>query len=202
MIENYTMTSISTTPTLALILGGARSGKSTFAEQLAVSAHARVTYLASAQAFDDEMRARIAKHQAERPAHWRTVECPYDPAGALRAHAGETDCFLLDCLTLLVSNLLLRDETAPDAPVHEAIADLLTAQRESGACLICVSNEVGLGLVPDNPLGRRYRDLLGRVNQQVAAAADQVYFLVAGIPLEVKSLACSPFTRKECPSHE
>jgi adenosylcobinamide kinase/adenosylcobinamide-phosphate guanylyltransferase len=177
-------------PQLTLILGGARSGKSTFAERLATRAP-RVTYLATAQALDAEMASRIAVHQADRPAHWQTVECPLDPATALRTHAAATDCFLLDCITLLVSNLLLVDELCADARVSCATDALLTAYREAGASLILVSNEVGLGLVPEYPLGRHYRDLLGRVNRRLAQAADAVYFLVAGLPLDVKALAPS-----------
>jgi len=168
-----------------LILGGARSGKSTFAEKLGRQ-YPRVTYLATAQAFDDEMTERIAKHQSERPTHWNTVECPFDPASAIRAARNETDCYLLDCITLLVSNLLLANESAAEETTYSAVDNLISAFRETQADLILVSNEVGLGLVPDNPLGRCYRDLLGRVNQQLAAQADTVYFLIAGLPMKVK----------------
>lgn len=177
---------------LILVLGGARSGKSTFAERLATS-FTRVTYLATAQAFDEEMRERIAKHQFDRPAHWNTVECPFDPASALQQHASETDCFLLDCLTLYTTNLMLQDESAADDAVLKRIDELLVAARLTPATTVMVSNDVGLGLVPEYPLGRRFRDLLGRVNQRVAAQADAVYFLIAGIPLDIKALACSPF---------
>jgi len=179
---------------LILILGGARSGKSTFAERLAAQRGTQITYLATATPGDDEMAERIAKHQAERSLAWRTVECPTDPAAAIRAHAHETDCFLLDCATLLVSNLLVSDEDTGEETVRRALDALLTAYREAGTDLLIVSNEVGLGLVPEYPLGRLYRDVLGRFNQQVAAAADAVYFLVAGLPLELKSLVCSPLT--------
>ncbi len=143
------------------------------------------------------MTARIAKHRADRPAHWRTTECPQDPATAIRAHAGETDCYLLDCLTLLVSNLLLSEALSDEEIIRRATDDVLTAYRETGADLILVSNEVGLGLVPEYPLGRRYRDLLGKVNQRLAAQADAVYYLVAGLPLDVKALACTPFSVEE-----
>lgn len=177
---------------LVLVLGGARSGKSTFAEQLAATRGPRITYLATAQACDAEMTARIAKHRADRPAAWRTVECPLDPAATIRAHADDTDCFVLDCLTLLVSNLLLADATSGEAHVQRALDDVLAAFREAKADLILVSNEVGLGLVPAYPLGREYRDVLGRVNQQLAAVADATYFLIAGLPLELNALACSP----------
>jgi adenosylcobinamide kinase/adenosylcobinamide-phosphate guanylyltransferase len=189
------MTTNSQRTRLTLVLGGARSGKSTFAERLAAKS-TRVTYLATAQAFDDEMRARIAKHQADRPAHWLTAECPYQPSAALREQAAQTDCFLLDCLTLLVSNLLLTHEADPVPAVETEINALLAAYRDSDASLILVSNEVGLGLVPDNALGRQYRDLLGRVNQRIAAQADVVYFLVAGLPIDVKALSRSQFPQE------
>ena len=181
-------------PQLILILGGARSGKSTFAERLAAQRGTRITYLATATPDDDEMAERIAKHQAERSLAWRTVECPLDPAVAIRAHAHETDCFLLDCATLLVSNLLVTGNSPGEETVRRALDALLTAYHEAGTDLLIVSNEVGLGLVPEYPLGRLYRDVLGRFNQQAAAAADAVYFLIAGLPLELKSLACSPLT--------
>ena len=177
---------------LVLILGGARSGKSTFAERQAAAHGGRVTYLATAQAYDDEMAARIAKHRAARPADWRTVECPLDPAAAIRAHAADTDCFLLDCITLLVSNLLLSDAESGAETVQRALDALLAACREAETASIFVSNEVGLGLVPEYPLGRLYRDVLGRANQQLAAAADAAYYLVAGLPLDLKALAGPP----------
>jgi adenosylcobinamide kinase/adenosylcobinamide-phosphate guanylyltransferase len=189
-------TLLPTASQLILVLGGARSGKSTFAEQLAAT-FPRVTYLATAQAFDEEMRTRIAKHQADRPRNWHTVECPLDPATVLREKAGETDCFLLDCLTLLTSNLLLRNENETDEVILTYIAGLLSAAREAQATTVMVSNDVGLGLVPDNALGRRFRDLLGRVNQRVATHADAVYFLIAGLPINIKALACSPFSTAE-----
>jgi len=179
------------TPQLILILGGARSGKSTFAERLAAGRGARITYLATATPGDEEMADRIARHRAERAPDWRTVECPSDPAAAIRAHAAETDCFLLDCATLLVSNLLVAEDSAGEASVRCALDAMLAAYCEAGTDLIIVSNEVGLGLVPEYPLGRLYRDALGRFNQRAAAAADAVYFLVAGLPLELKALACT-----------
>lgn len=177
---------------LILILGGARSGKSSYAERLASARGPRVTYLATAQALDEDMTARIAKHRAERPATWQTLECPLDPAAALRHAAETTDCFLLDCMTLLVSNLLLVDEASAERNVQCALDALLAAYHEAEADLILVSNEVGLGLVPEYVLGRRYRDLLGKANQRLAAVADAVYLLVAGLPVDVKRLADPP----------
>jgi adenosylcobinamide kinase/adenosylcobinamide-phosphate guanylyltransferase len=174
---------------MTLILGGARSGKSTYGEQLATAHGGRITYLATCQPYDDEMVARIAKHRAERPDTWRTVECPYDPAAAIRAHAADSDCFLLDCLTLLVSNLVIMEEATAEERVQAAIDDLVRACGETNTPLIMVSNEVGLGLVPEYPLGRLYRDILGRANQRLAAVADPVWFLIAGLPINVKALA-------------
>lgn len=182
-------TQAQTTSKITLILGGARSGKSTFAEQLATKQRGRITYLATAQALDEEMQARIAQHRAVRSATWTTVECPYDVAAAIRATAATTDCFLLDCLTLYVSNLLLVDEAKADVTVPCAIEEILSAITETNATLVIVSNEVGLGLVPEYAISRQYRDLLGKANQRIARQAAAVYFLVAGLPIDIKALA-------------
>ena len=172
------------TPKLILILGGARAGKSTFALRLA-NEHAgegSVTFVATAQALDDEMAQRIARHREERPAHWSTIEEPYAIDRAL-IQARDSSVVLIDCLTLFVSNWLLRSE---DSRPQETTESFLAAMRFQTQTVICVSNEVGLGLVPETPLGRTFRDLLGRVNQQFAEAADEVYLLVAGLPLRLK----------------
>ncbi len=176
------------TKELILILGGARSGKSSHAEKLALElAGPDVLYIATAQAFDDEMRSRIAAHRAARPTGWRTLEAP-----SLRTAAiGLPRVVLLDCLTLLASNAILALGDTPSAQEAEAAVDaevsaLLAAYREGDATWIVVSNEVGLGLVPPYPLGRIYRDALGRANQCLAAAADRVLFMVAGLPLTIK----------------
>lgn len=177
---------------LILILGGARSGKSNFAQALAEKLGRQVTFLATAQAGDEEMRRRIEAHRLARPAHWRTIEAPRRVAEALEAEAGRAEVVLLDCMALLIANLLL--EGGEDATEEEAcslataeVAALLKAFARGAADLIVVSNEVGLGVVPPYPLGRVYRDLLGRINQTLAAAADQVYWLVAGLPVEIKA---------------
>ncbi len=180
------------TPQLILILGGARSGKSTHAEKLALELGGPdVLYVATAQAFDDEMRARIAAHRAERPAGWRTLEAPSLIAAPLVEAIGPARVVLLDCMTLLASNALLVAGDEPstqegDAAVAAEVAALLAAYRAGQTAWIVVSNEVGLGLVPPYPLGRVYRDTLGHANQTLAAAADQVLFMVAGLPLRVK----------------
>ena len=189
-------------PRLILLLGGARSGKSAYGETLAtqLAADAPVTYVATATASDDEMRARIARHRASRPAHWLTIEEPLNPAAALRATTSPVA--LLDCVTLLVANLLLdgasEDDFEQEGPTSEAearvdraIGDLLDAWRSHPTTLILISNEVGMGLVPSYPLGRVYRDCLGRVNARLAAAADTTLLLVAGLPIELKALAAA-----------
>jgi adenosylcobinamide kinase/adenosylcobinamide-phosphate guanylyltransferase len=180
------------TKELILILGGARSGKSTYAQNMALELGGPdVLYLATAQAFDDEMRARIAAHRAERPAGWRTLEAPSLHAAPLAEAAGPARGVLLDCLTLLASNavLALGDEPTArqaEAAVEVEVSALLSAYRAGSATWIVVSNEVGMGLVPPYPLGRAYRDALGHANQRLAAAADRVLLMVAGLPLTVK----------------
>jgi adenosylcobinamide kinase/adenosylcobinamide-phosphate guanylyltransferase len=190
---------------LVVVLGGARSGKSAFAQSLTaqLAGERPVIYLATAQGHDDEMRARIAGHRAERPAHWLTLEEPLDPGAALAAlgETGGAGAVVLDCVTLLVSNLLLQD-TSLDAPgsqdadraearVGEVIDALLAEYLRHTWSLVLVTNEVGMGLVPPYPLGRQFRDILGRVNARLAQAADTVVFLVAGLPVELKALAAA-----------
>jgi adenosylcobinamide kinase/adenosylcobinamide-phosphate guanylyltransferase len=167
---------------VTLVLGGARSGKTRYALAEAERGEGALTYVATAQAFDDEMAQRIAQHQAERSGRWRTLEAPLDLAGAL-ASAGRGPV-LVDCLTLWLSNLM--HEAQGDEAVQEGrIAALLTALGEAGE-VVLVSNEVGWGIVPDNALARRFRDEAGRLHQRVAAVADRVVLVVAGLPLSLK----------------
>jgi adenosylcobinamide kinase / adenosylcobinamide-phosphate guanylyltransferase len=168
-------------PAVTLVLGGARSGKSGYAERLVASAAARATYCATAEAKDEEMRARIAAHRARRGANWRTVEAPLALAEALAAAPPGDYPILVDCLTLWLSNLLCAGR-----PVEPEWAALLAALRRASGPVVLVANEVGMGLVPDNPLGRRFRDLAGRLNQEIAAFADRVVFVAAGLPLVLK----------------
>ena len=168
-------------PTVTLVLGGARSGKSRYAERLVEDAARGGTYCATAEAGDAEMAERIAAHRARRGPFWRTVEAPLDLALAIAVHA-EPECpILVDCLTLWLSNLLL----AGKQPDEEAGA-LCSALREAAGAVVVVSNEVGMGLVPETPLGRTFRDAAGRLNQDVAALADRVVFVAAGLPLVLK----------------
>lgn len=174
---------------LTLILGGARSGKSDFAQRLARERGGDdVLFVATAEARDDEMRARIAAHRAARPAAWQTLQVPRDIARALES-VTRARVIVVDCVTLWTSNVLLADETCANAKMMREVDALLAWYRANDATLILVSNEVGLGLVPDNALGRAYRDLLGTVNKTLAQYADEVFFLVAGLPLEIKSRA-------------
>jgi adenosyl cobinamide kinase/adenosyl cobinamide phosphate guanylyltransferase len=175
---------------IILILGGARAGKSDFALDLAAEIEAtdqgRVCFVATAEALDDEMRDRIARHRSERPPRWTTVEEPIRLDAAL-AQASDASVVVVDCITLLVSNWLLRPQGHAGEELTECIARALELAAANNQVLIIVSNEVGLGLVPDTPLGRQFRDALGRINQRLAQAADSVYLLVAGIPIRIKA---------------
>jgi len=192
---------------LLLILGGARSGKSAYAQRLAQElGEDDVLFVATAEAWDEDMAQRIARHQQERPVAWRTLETPRQVAQALAPHVHDTAVVLVDCLTLLVSNTLLHCGASPDpavaeAAVQEEIAALVQTCQTTAATCIVVSNEVGLGLVPDNLLGRLYRDLLGRANQALAARAEAVYFMVAGLPVDVKALASPALRQSPGPYH-
>jgi adenosylcobinamide kinase/adenosylcobinamide-phosphate guanylyltransferase len=185
-------------PELILILGGARAGKSAYAEQLVRDYGSHVLYVATAEAKDEEMRVRVEAHQAGRPATWTTLEAPVNVGQALLHALPVADVVLLDCITLLVTNVVLahggeavenmahQHEAAIQAAVTAEIDSLLAAQQQLGLPMVAVSNEVGMGLVPPYPLGRLYRDVLGRANQRLAAAADRVYLLVAGLPMSLK----------------
>ncbi len=228
---------------LILVTGGARSGKSAYAErlaaQLAEPRGGRVTYIATSQTYDEEMTQRVSAHQASRPGTWTTLECPVEAAAAVRAaavgtggrgagaagSAGAPTVILLDCVTLWVTNLLFSggafggsepppdgynydkdllpaaEERAAAARVTAAVTDLVAAVAETGVTLVAVTNEVGLGVVPEFPLARLYRDQLGWANQRLARDADGLYLLVSGYPLDVKALAAgSPAAASFTPS--
>ncbi|WEJ99706.1 MAG: bifunctional adenosylcobinamide kinase/adenosylcobinamide-phosphate guanylyltransferase [Candidatus Sphingomonas phytovorans] len=163
------------------VLGGARSGKSRHAQAAAESLGGDLVFIATAQAFDAEMTAKIARHRADRGPRWRTVEASIDLAGAIEAAGVAGTVLLVDCLTLWASNLLLAGEDG-----QSRTDALLSAIALSPARIILVSNEVGLGIVPDNALARRFRDLAGEINQRVAAAVDTVDLAVAGLTLRLK----------------
>ena len=170
------------TERVTLVLGGARSGKSRRAQALAEAASVdRRVFIATAQAFDAEMRERIDRHRADRDGRWRTVEAPVDLAAAIALADAPDALLLVDCLTLWTSNLLLADH--PLDPALDALCDTLASVRGR---VVLVSNEVGWGIVPDNALARRFRDWAGIVNQRVAAAAGRVELVVAGLPVVLK----------------
>ncbi|MBO9739291.1 bifunctional adenosylcobinamide kinase/adenosylcobinamide-phosphate guanylyltransferase [Xanthomonas axonopodis pv. begoniae] len=170
-----------------LILGGARSGKSALAERIAAASGRAVTYLATAQAFDEEMHRRIAHHRSQRPAHWQCVEEPIALAASLQAHAAPDRCVLVDCLTLWLSNLLGHPET--DVFARERDALLATLPQLPGQILL-VSNEVGQGIVPMGELTRRFVDEAGWLHQALALQCERVVWVVAGLPMVLKESAC------------
>lgn len=178
-----------------LIFGGARSGKSRYAEQLAHDSGKKVCYIATASAGDDEMARRIAHHQTRRPAHWQTVECDLALADPLRQHATANTCLLVDCLTMWLTNLLFAGRGAAQAEAGEAldcallrgeIDRLLATLPTLPGEVILVSNEVGWSIVPANPLARVFTDEQGRLNQRVAKVCDDVVLVAAGLPLQLK----------------
>ena len=180
---------------LILVLGGARSGKSRFAQQLAERIGGdNVLFVATAEAGDSEMERRISIHRQTRPATWLTVEQPVNVAATLEELPQRHEVVLVDCLTLLVSNLMLSCGDSPDPDEAERVArhelnQLMSFLAERPGTAIVISGEVGLGLVPENALGRLYRDLLGWANQMVANQADATYLMVAGLAVDIRSLS-------------
>lgn len=169
-----------TLPKLSIILGGARSGKSAFAERLVESFGLQKTYIATAQAFDDEMRVKISQHQVDRGDGWTTIEAPLDLKPAL-LDLPDNSIVLIDCLTLWLSNHILADNDI-DAETKVLLATL----DQISAPVVCVSNEVGMGLVPETALGRQFRDAQGRLNQNIAKQSDLAVFIAAGLPMVLK----------------
>ncbi len=176
-------------PRHILITGGVRSGKSKFAEIFAKELGGRVIYLATAQALDAEMEERINKHREHRPVDWTTIEEPLEVVPVIAGFQNGTT-ILLDCLTLFLSNLLFKYDDLPvdrqEQAIDAQIADLTKAVNQSSANIIIVSNEIGWGLVPENALARRFRDLAGSANQRMAAVSDEVYLMVSGLPVRIK----------------
>ncbi len=178
-----------------LIIGGARSGKSHFAQQLALKLGGPVLFVATAEASDEEMRQRIEQHRRARPAGWRTLETKIHIGRQILEKIGGARTVIIDCITLLINNIFLEcsdpGSEQIDAPLVEQevkteLDELLDGINQANATFIIVTNEVGLGLVPANSLGRLYRDLLGRANQTLAQRADEVYLMVAGLALMIK----------------
>jgi adenosylcobinamide kinase/adenosylcobinamide-phosphate guanylyltransferase len=167
-----------------LITGGARSSKSQFAQKLAVEAGGRVLFIATAEAKDEDMRLRIEAHRKTRPKGWKTLEAPLGVSEIVGQHVGEAQVVVIDCITMLVANIMLQGRG--EEPVLKEIESLVNRMDKPEATFILVTNEVGLGLVPDNELGRRYRDCLSRANQILARHADEVYLMVVGIPVRLK----------------
>ncbi|MDD5595304.1 MAG: bifunctional adenosylcobinamide kinase/adenosylcobinamide-phosphate guanylyltransferase [Candidatus Omnitrophica bacterium] len=168
---------------ITFILGGARSGKSTFALELAKK-YRQVAFIATCQGLDKEMQQRIKAHQSSRPGHWQTFEEPKEIMRALGKIRNNFPCIIIDCLTLLVSNLVLSG--ASHDSIENNIKKVLQQLKKFKGRVIIVSNEVGLGIVPRNKLGRNFRDIAGRVNQFMAVNSDEVFFLISGIPTKIK----------------
>lgn len=180
---------------IILLLGGARSGKSSYAQELAKTITDKVLFVATAAAGDEDMRLRIKKHQQSRPAAWRTLEAATHIGDAIDSQIQDAELVIIDCITLLIGNIFglhaekefeTIDDTVLEKQVISEITELQECLKNNQASFIIVSNEVGLGIVPDNRMGRLYRDILGRANQMLARSADEVYLMVAGIPLRVK----------------
>ncbi len=179
------------TKRLIFLLGGARSGKSQYAADWGREHGQNVLFVATAQALDDEMREKIAYHQSQRPAHWRTLEAPLNVGDAIQQTLAGQDTVIVDCLTLLAANVLLSlpedcNQDEANRRVLDEIEGLLRAYERSQAAWLIVSNEVGMGVVPPTRLGRLFRDALGSANQRVALAAAEVLLFVAGLPWKLK----------------
>lgn len=169
---------------IIFILGGARSGKSAYALRVAGETAKRVAFIATCQPKDCEMKKRITLHKNSRPCHWKTFEEPQDPVLLLKKIGSKFDYIVIDCLTLMVSNLMLKG--LKEAVIERKINKLLDVLNKIKAQSVIVSNDVGLGIVPENKLARDFRDITGRVNQLVAKESDEVFFLVSGIPWRIK----------------
>jgi adenosylcobinamide kinase/adenosylcobinamide-phosphate guanylyltransferase len=172
---------VQTSPGAVLVLGGARSGKSAFAERLVAETGLSRHYIATGRAFDDEMRERIATHRKDRGDGWQTHEEPVALAACIRDVARADRAVLVDCLTLWVTNLMLEERD-----IAAECSSLLEALRQAPGRIVLVSNEVGLGIVPENRMAREFRDHAGRLHQKVAALVPEVYFIAAGLPLKMK----------------
>lgn len=176
---------------IVLITGGARSGKSRFAEQYAAAAGEKVAYIATAQIYDQEMERRVAMHRRQRPANWQTFEAPYRAELAMAEAAPAADVLLFDCLTIYTSNLMLSPEAPAEVEARQqyildAVERLLQSAVTTQKTVIFVTNEVGMAIVPENALAREFRDIAGWVNQKAARYAGEVYLIVCGLPVTIK----------------
>lgn len=177
-----------------MVTGGARSGKSAFAERYAAKYGEKIAYIATAQIYDEEMRLRVALHRKRRPKNWDTYEAPYQAEQAITVAAIEHDTILFDCLTIYISNLLCSEQLPKDAEdrldvLKERVETLISHARAAGRRIVFVTNEVGMGIVPQNALAREYRDFSGLANQMIAASADHVYLVISGLAVDVKKIA-------------
>ena len=173
--------------TIHLILGGARSGKSAYAENLAAQSDLPVIYIATAQVYDDEFAQRIKHHKMRRPAHWQIIEAPFNLANTLLKQDAKGTCLIIDCLTLWLAQCICPDCAPPEGVAWEQErAALLTSLPKLQASVFLVSNEVGMGIVPLGEINRQFQDEQGRLNQAVAQIADKVSFIAAGLPLKLK----------------
>ena len=172
-------------PRLIFVTGGARSGKSQFAQDLAHSLKGRKVFIATAEALDDEMRQRIASHRRARPSGWDTVEEPRHLGQAVQECTGAYDILLIDCLTLWISNLLTNN-SLDEAEIGLEVKNLINSCKTESSTVIIVSNEIGMGIVPVDSLTRLYRDIVGRANQEIAKKADEVFLVVSGISMQIK----------------
>ncbi len=178
---------------IILVTGGARSGKSTFAERYVAKYGNKIGYIATAQIYDEEMEYRVQLHQNRRPKEWATFESPFDAQNIVLEQGNSYDMFLFDCMTIYISNILSKvDDLAEFDKIYELVVgkvnELIKAIRESSTTVVIVTNEVGAGIVPENKLARIYRDLSGLANQMLAEAAEDVYLVVSGMPVNIKKL--------------
>ncbi len=175
---------------LIFILGGARSGKSLFAQRVAKKAEeergGKVIYLATGSAGDEEMQERIEKHRRSRSSNWKTVEAPLDVSAGIAKEGKESSAVIVDCITLLITNFFLSDAGDTEGRIFTEIENIIKSARNVEADVIIVSNEVGMGIVPESQMGRRFRDIAGRAHQCLAEAADEVYLMTAGLPQRLK----------------
>lgn len=179
---------------IVLVTGGARSGKSTFAEKYVAANGGKIAYIATSQVLDDEMRVRVKLHRERRPADWYTYEAPFEAHNAMADAVQKFDGIIFDCLTLYTTNLLLKacnelDESQHYQFIMEAISKLVESAKSNNSLVVFVTNEVGMGIVPEYALSREYRDMAGLVNQKLATAADEVYFVVCGLAVDFKKLS-------------